>query len=226
MFSKNTTAYVFLLFAALFWSGNFIVGKAASLFEIPPFTLNFYRWLFAWLILAPFTLREIFEQKKELYFRKIEREYLNELINKDEHKVISLGGGTPCYSDNMDLILNTSNSDSIYLNRSIDFLVERLYNKISSRPLIAHLKSKEELKEFQEAINNKDLLEIADALTDILYVTYGAGHSFGINLDKCFAEVQRSNMSKLGKNGQPIYNEHGKVMKGPNYFKPNLKQFI
>ena len=85
---------------------------------------------------------------------------------------------------------------------------------------------KEELKEFQEAINNKDLLEITDALTDILYVTYGAGHSFGIDLDKCFAEVQRSNMSKLGKNGEPIYNEHGKVMKGPNYFKPNLKQFI
>ena len=85
---------------------------------------------------------------------------------------------------------------------------------------------KEELKEFQEAINNKDLLEIADALTDILYVTYGAGHSFGIDLDKCFAEVQRSNMSKLGENGEPIYNEHGKVMKGPNYFKPNLKQFI
>ena len=94
------------------------------------------------------TINEIFEQKKELYFRKIEREYLNELINKDEHKVISLGGGTPCYSDNMDLILNTSNSDSIYLNRSIDFLVKRLYNKISYRPLIAHLKSKEELKEF------------------------------------------------------------------------------
>ena len=85
---------------------------------------------------------------------------------------------------------------------------------------------KEELKEFQDAINNKDLLEIADALTDILYVTYGAGHSFGIDLDKCFAEVQRSNMSKLGENGKPIYNEHGKVMKGPNYFKPNLKQFI
>ena len=85
---------------------------------------------------------------------------------------------------------------------------------------------KEELKEFQEAINNKDLLEIADALTDILYVTYGAGHSFGIDLDKCFAEVQRSNMSKLGENGKPIYNEHGKVMKGPNYFKPNLKQFL
>ena len=85
---------------------------------------------------------------------------------------------------------------------------------------------KEELKEFEEAINNKDLLEIADALTDILYVTYGAGHSFGIDLDKCFEEVQRSNMSKLGENGKPIYNEHGKVMKGPKYFKPNLKQFI
>ena len=85
---------------------------------------------------------------------------------------------------------------------------------------------KEELKEFQEAINNKDLLEIADALTDILYVTYGAGHSFGIDLDKCFAEVQRSNMSKLGEDGKPIYNENGKVMKGPNYTRPNLKQFF
>ena len=84
----------------------------------------------------------------------------------------------------------------------------------------------EEIKELQEAINNKDLVEIADALTDILYVTYGAGHSFGINLDKCFSEVQRSNMSKLGTDGKPIYNESGKVMKGPNYFKPNLKQFI
>ena len=85
---------------------------------------------------------------------------------------------------------------------------------------------KEELKEFQEAISDKNLLEIADALTDILYVTYGAGHSFGIDLDKCFAEVQRSNMSKLGKDGKPIYNEHGKVMKGPEYSKPNLKQFF
>tara|TARA_Y100000590_G_scaffold239218_1_gene269057 strand:+ start:544 stop:912 length:369 start_codon:yes stop_codon:yes gene_type:complete len=84
----------------------------------------------------------------------------------------------------------------------------------------------EEIKELQEAIHNKDLVEIADALTDILYVTYGAGHSFGINLDKCFSEVQRSNMSKLGTDGKPIYNESGKVMKGPNYFKPNLKQFI
>ena len=85
---------------------------------------------------------------------------------------------------------------------------------------------KEELNELKEAMNNKDLLEVADALTDILYVTYGAGHAFGINLDKCFEEVQNSNMSKLDDNGKPIYNEHGKVMKGPNYFKPNLKKFI
>ena len=85
---------------------------------------------------------------------------------------------------------------------------------------------KEELSELTEAMNNKDLLEVADALTDILYVTYGAGHAFGINLDKCFEEVQNSNMSKLGDNGKPIYNEHGKVMKGPNYFKPDLTKFI
>ena len=85
---------------------------------------------------------------------------------------------------------------------------------------------KEELNELKLALDNKDLLEVADALTDILYVTYGAGHAFGINLDKCFDEVQRSNMSKLGKDGKPIYNEHGKVMKGPKYFKPNLKKFI
>ncbi len=85
---------------------------------------------------------------------------------------------------------------------------------------------KEELAELTEAMNNKDLLEVADALTDILYVTYGAGHAFGINLDKCFDEVQNSNMSKLDENGKPIYNEHGKVMKGPNYFKPDLSKFI
>ena len=85
---------------------------------------------------------------------------------------------------------------------------------------------KEELTELTEAMNNKDLLEVADALTDILYVTYGAGHAFGINLDKCFEEVQNSNMSKLGKNGEPIYNESGKVMKGPNYFKPDLSKFV
>ena len=85
---------------------------------------------------------------------------------------------------------------------------------------------KEELNELTEAMNNKDLLEVADALTDILYVTYGAGHAFGINLDKCFEEVQNSNMSKLDENGKPIYNEHGKVMKGPNYFKPDLSKFV
>ena len=85
---------------------------------------------------------------------------------------------------------------------------------------------KEELEELKEAMKNNDLLEVADALTDILYVTYGAGHAFGIDLDKCFDEVQNSNMSKLGENGEPIYNESGKVMKGPNYFKPDLSKFI
>jgi len=85
---------------------------------------------------------------------------------------------------------------------------------------------KEELEELQEAMKNNDLLEVADALTDILYVTYGAGHAFGIDLDKCFDEVQNSNMSKLGENGEPIYNESGKVMKGPNYFKPDLSKFV
>ena len=84
----------------------------------------------------------------------------------------------------------------------------------------------EELREFKEALDNKDIKEVADALTDILYVTYGAGHAFGINLDKCFQEVQNSNMSKLDPNGKPIYNEKGKVMKGPNYFKPNLNKFV
>ena len=84
----------------------------------------------------------------------------------------------------------------------------------------------EELEEFKEAIKNKDLKEAIDALTDILYVTYGAGHAFGVNLDECFDEVQRSNMSKLNEDGKPIYNEDGKVMKGPNYFKPNLSKFI
>ena len=85
---------------------------------------------------------------------------------------------------------------------------------------------KEELEEFKEAIDKKDIKEIADALTDILYVTYGAGHAFGINLDKCFEEVQNSNMSKLGKDGKPIYNDKGKVMKGPDYFEPELKKFL
>ena len=93
---------------------------------------------------------------------------------------------------------------------------------------ITNLRSKlieEELSELKEAIENKDITVVADALTDILYVTYGAGHAFGINLDKCFDEVQNSNMSKLAENGEPIYNEVGKVMKGPNYFKPDLSKF-
>tara|TARA_A100001015_G_scaffold144809_1_gene160657 strand:- start:42 stop:413 length:372 start_codon:yes stop_codon:yes gene_type:complete len=84
----------------------------------------------------------------------------------------------------------------------------------------------EELDELKQAINNKDLLEVADALTDILYVTYGAGHAFGIDLDKCFQEVQNSNMSKLGNNSKPIYNDAGKVMKGPNFYKPDLSKFL
>ncbi len=85
---------------------------------------------------------------------------------------------------------------------------------------------KEELEELKEAISKKDLLEVADALTDILYVTYGAGHAFGVDLDNCFEEVQNSNMSKLGEDGKPIYNDKGKVMKGPNYYKPDLSKFV
>ncbi len=85
---------------------------------------------------------------------------------------------------------------------------------------------KEELNELKEAMDKNNLKEVADALTDILYVTYGAGHAFGINLDACFTEVQSSNMSKLGKDGKPIYNEHGKVLKGPTYFKPDLSKFV
>ena len=85
---------------------------------------------------------------------------------------------------------------------------------------------KEELEELKEAMEKRDIKEVADALTDILYVTYGAGHAFGINLDRCFEEVQNSNMSKLGLDGKPIFNDKGKVMKGPNYFKPNLEKFV
>ena len=96
-------------------------------------------------------------------------------------------------------------------------------DKITS---LRHDLIKEELNELKEAIDNKDITEVADALTDILYVTYGAGHAFGIDLDKCFDEVQNSNMSKLGSDGKPIYNDKGKVMKGPNYFKPNLHKFV
>ena len=96
-------------------------------------------------------------------------------------------------------------------------------NKITS---LRYELIQEELAELKEAINKKDIKVVADALTDILYVTYGAGHSFGIDLDKCFEEVQNSNMSKLGKDGKPIYNEKGKVMKGPNYFEPDLNKFV
>ena len=94
------------------------------------------------------------------------------------------------------------------------------------RPPLRYNLIKEELDELKEAIDKKDIKEVADALTDILYVTYGAGHAFGINLDKCFEEVQNSNMSKLGLDGKPIYNENGKVMKGPNYFKPDLSKLL
>ena len=96
----------------------------------------------------------------------------------------------------------------------------------SSSSWIRYNLIQEELEELKEAINKNDIKEVADALTDILYVTYGAGHAFGINLDKCFEEVQNSNMSKLGSDGKPIYNANGKVMKGPNYVEPNLTKFV
>ena len=112
--------------------------------------------------------------------------------------------------------------------------METFGQEVKSRPSLSSHKTnelrynliKEELDEFKLALDNKDLLEVADALTDILYVTYGAGHAFGINLDACFEEVQNSNMSKLGDNGEPIFNDQGKVMKGPNYFKPDLSKVI
>ena len=112
--------------------------------------------------------------------------------------------------------------------------METFGQEVKSRPSLSSDKInmlrynliKEELEEFKQALDNNDLLEVADALTDILYVTYGAGHAFGINLDACFEEVQNSNMSKLGSDGKPIYNDQGKVMKGPNYFKPDLSKFI
>ena len=112
--------------------------------------------------------------------------------------------------------------------------METFGQEVKSRPSLSSHKInalrynliKEELDEFKQALDKKDLLEVADALTDILYVTYGAGHAFGINLDACFEEVQNSNMSKLGEDGKPIFNDQGKVMKGPNYFKPDLSKFI
>ena len=118
--------------------------------------------------------------------------------------------------------------------KKVGLFMKTFGQEVKSRPSLSSDKInklrlsliKEEFDELENAMNKKDLVEIADALTDILYVTYGAGHAFGINLDKCFDEVQNSNMSKLDINGRPIYNELGKVMKGPNYFKPNLKKFL
>ena len=118
--------------------------------------------------------------------------------------------------------------------RKVKNFMETFGQEVKSRPSLSSDKInilrynliKEELDEFKKALDNNDLLEVADALTDILYVTYGAGHAFGIDLDACFEEVQNSNMSKLGDDGKPIYNDQGKVMKGPNYFKPDLSKFI
>ena len=118
--------------------------------------------------------------------------------------------------------------------QKVKIFMEKFGQEVKSSPSFSSTKInelrynliKEELDEFKQALENKDLLEAADALTDILYVTYGAGHAFGIDLDSCFNEVQNSNMSKLGKDGKPIYNDQGKVMKGPNYFRPDLSKFI
>ena len=118
--------------------------------------------------------------------------------------------------------------------KSVKKFMETFGQEVKSKPSFSSKKIndlrynliKEELDELKQAIDKNDLLEVADALTDILYVTYGAGHAFGIDLDKCFDEVQNSNMSKLDENGKPIYNESGKVMKGPNYFKPDLSKFV
>ena len=116
----------------------------------------------------------------------------------------------------------------------VKVFMEKFGQRVNTKPQFPDQKTmqlrfdliKEELNELKEAMETKNLKEIADALTDILYVTYGAGYAYGINLDKCFKEVQRANMSKLGKDGKPIFNESGKVMKGPNYYKPDLSKFI
>ena len=117
---------------------------------------------------------------------------------------------------------------------SVKKFMEKFGQEVKTKPefpsekivKLRHALIKEELEEFEQALKDNNLKEVADSLTDILYVTYGAGHAFGIDLDKCFDEVQRSNMSKLGGDGKPIYNEHGKVMKGPKYFQPDLSKFI
>ena len=125
-------------------SGKSVIGKELS----KRILYTFYDLDYFIEMNEKLSINQIFNQKKELYFREIEKKYLKKLIDKDENKIISLGGGTPCYNNNMDLILNTSNSESIYLKRSVDLLVERLFESLSSRPLILHLKNRNELKEF------------------------------------------------------------------------------
>jgi len=125
-------------------SGKSVIGKELS----KRILYTFYDLDYFIEMNEKLSVNKIFDQKKELYFREIEKKYLKKLIDKDENKIISLGGGTPCYNNNMDLILNTSNSESIYLKRSVDLLVERLFENLSSRPLISHLKNRNELKEF------------------------------------------------------------------------------
>ncbi len=125
-------------------SGKSVIGKELS----KRILYTFYDLDYFIEMNEKLSINQIFDKKKELYFREIEKKYLIKLIDKDENKIISLGGGTPCYNNNMDLILNTRNSESIYLKRSIDILVERLFKKLSSRPLISHLKNRNELKEF------------------------------------------------------------------------------
>ena len=125
-------------------SGKSVIGKELS----KRILYTFYDLDYFIEMNEKLSINQIFDQKKELYFREIEKKYLKELIDKDENKIISLGGGTPCYNNNMDLILNTSNSESIYLKRPVDLLVERLFKNLSSRPLISHLKNRNELKEF------------------------------------------------------------------------------
>jgi len=125
-------------------SGKSVIGKELS----KRILYTFYDLDYFIEMNEKLSINQIFDQKKELYFREIEKKYLKKLIDKDENKIISLGGGTPCYNNNMDLILNTKNSESIYLKRSVDLLVERLFENLSSRPLILHLKNRNELKEF------------------------------------------------------------------------------
>ena len=125
-------------------SGKSVIGKELS----KRILYTFYDLDYFIEMNEKLSINQMFDQKKELYFREIEKKYLKKLIDKDENKIISLGGGTPCYNNNMDLILNTSNSESIYLKRSVDLLVERLFKNLSSRPLILHLKNRNELKEF------------------------------------------------------------------------------